>query len=638
MAVFCVAAVTAQAAEAIPPVSLPGTGVSPTPPSQPLPPNSTEARIQTALDAAKTGAGGQAYAGEADDLAAAKAFYGQRNHAPLWLAGTALSQRAVLAIAEFARADDWGLKAADFGVSAIKDRATMDTSGAADAEIAITRAALKYARFARGGRIADPGSELSGFIDRKPQILPPQSSLERLASATPADEVLRKFHPQHAQFELLRKAYLAMRADEGRSASLRLPPGPMLVPGISHPNVALMRKRLNVPAAAATAELATPELVYDASLVAAVKVFQSSHGLRPDGLAGEKTRLALNGEAKSKIPSLLANMEQWRWMPETLGSTHVQVNIPEYEMRLVKDGRVIHNERVVTGKLETATPAFSGEMQTIVFQPKWGVPESIKVNELLPRLQDGRGLRSGLKMSLNGREIDPWNVDWSRADITRYHVYQPSGDDNALGVVKFLFPNKHAVYLHDTPSKGLFNASTRTFSHGCIRVRNPVKLAELVLADDKNWSGSVVRDLVEDGPEDNAIKLDTALPVHITYFTTTVDDEGRLSSFPDVYGHERRIALAIDGKAGQIVKLNPAPVEVPQAAAEGSAETPKRQRSRQRRVVEASNAAQPEFAPPSGLGFAPPPAQKASGSSGGSRGRYRGDSPNDVVMRALGGF
>ena len=360
--------------------------------------------------------------------------------------------------------------------------------------------------------------------------------------------------------------------------------------------------------------------------------------MRPDGFVGEKTRLALNGEGKSKIPSLLANMEQWRWMPASLGNTHVQVNIPEYEMRLVKDGRVVHSERVVTGKLETATPAFSADMQSIVFQPKWGVPDSIKINELLPRLQDGRGLRSGLKMSLNGREIDPWNVDWSRADITRYHVFQPSGDDNALGVVKFLFPNKHAVYLHDTPSKGLFNASSRAFSHGCVRVRNPVRLAELVLAADKNWTGGVVRDLVEDGPEDNAIMLDSKIPVHITYFTASADEEGQVSYFPDVYGHERRISLAIDGRADQIAKLNPAPLDTSRATTSAIGETPKQRR---RRVAEASAEAQAAFAPPSALGFAPspsPPPTKYSNSSGGSHNRFRGNTTNDVIMRSLGGF
>jgi L,D-transpeptidase YcbB len=636
VAVFCVVAGPVVAAEPLTPFLAPSSepARSDAPPSTPqvLLPDSVEARIQAALEVAKPDVGGKGYAGEADDLAAVKTFYAQRNYSPLWVSGTTINARGLLAIAEIGRADDWGLKAAGFAVPTISDGAVAGSTNLVEAEILTTRAVLKYARFARGGRIPDPGSELSGFIDRKPQIIAPQSTLEQLAAAPATDETLRGFHPQHAQFERLRKAYLSARASEGTTAALRLPAGPMLAPGNVHPSVALLRKRLNVPLPAATNGVANPEMVYDPALVAAVKDFQANNGLKPDGFAGEKTRLALNGEGKSKIPSLLANMEQWRWMPASLGDMHVQVNIPEYEMRLVKDGRTVHSERVVTGKLETATPAFSADMQTIVFQPKWGVPDSIKVNELLPRLQDGLGLRSGLKMSLNGREIDPWNVDWSRADITRYHVYQPSGDDNALGVVKFLFPNKHAVYLHDTPSKGLFNASSRAFSHGCVRVRNPVRLAELVLAADKNWTGGTVRDLVEDGPEDNAVKLDTKIPVHITYFTASADDEGRVSYFRDIYGHERRISLAIEGRTDQIVKLNPAPIDTSRASASANSEAPNPQR---RRIVEASAEPRSAYAAPSGLGFAPP---KYSKPSGGSHQRFRGNTTNDVIMRALGGF
>ena len=624
--VLCGLAWPVHAGEPVPPTISLAPAISP----QGLIPDSLEARIQAVLDAAKAGNAGKAYAGETDDLAAAKTFYVSRNYAPLWVSKAGLTPQGLGVVEEIGHADDWGLKANEFGLPAIKDGG--GAAALADAEIAVTRSALKYARFARGGRIPDPGSELSGFIDRKPQINAPESTLAQLAAATVAHETLRGLHPQHVQFERLRKAYLAARACEGQSAALLLPAGPLLKPGQSHPNVALLRKRLGVPALATTSDASTPELVYDPVLSAAVKDFQAKNGLRPDGFAGEKTRLALNGEGKSKIPALLANMEQWRWMPATLGNTYIQVNIPEYEMRLVTDGRVIHTERVVTGKIETATPAFSADMQTIVFQPKWGVPDSIKINELLPRLKEGRGLRSGLKMSLNDRDIDPWNVDWNRADITRYHVYQPSGDDNALGVVKFLFPNKHAVYLHDTPSKNLFNAVSRSFSHGCVRVRNPVRLAELVLAADKNWTGGVVRDLVEDGPEDNAVKLDTKIPVHITYFTASVNDEGQVTSFPDVYGHERRISLAIDGRADQIAKLNPLPLDTSRTAA-ADAETPKPQR--RRRIVEASAQPPTVFAPPSALGFAPP---KYSKPSGGSQSRFRGHTTNDVIMRALGGF
>lgn len=598
-------------------------------------PNSIDARIELSLAGAGPVTGVHKYPGQAADLAAARAYYAARTFSPLWVSEDGLNSQAALAMGEIARAGDWGLKASDFELPKLtaNDRSA-SIDALADAELTLTRAVLKYARHARGGRIADPGLELSGFIDRKPQLIAPQTVLEQMVAAPKADAMLRGFHPAYPQFEKLRQAYLLWREERGRSAALRVPSGPLLKPGQSHPNVAALRKRLGVPVGAVVSEISNPELFYDPALFEAVKAFQRQAGMRrADGIVGDKTVAALNGTGdgsrKDTGSALLANMEQWRWMPAILGTTHILVNIPEYEMRLIRGGNVVHRERVVTGKLETATPAFSADMATIVFQPKWGVPPSIKVNELLPQLQKGRGLKPGLRMMLNGRDIDPWSVDWSRADITKYMIYQPAGDDNALGAVKFLFPNSHAVYLHDTPSKSLFNATTRAYSHGCVRLRNPVRLAELLLGADKGWSAQAIRDLVDDGPEDNAIKLDAKIPVHITYFTASVDEQNRLNTFRDVYGHERRITLALDGRFDQIVKLDPLPLGVAKAVQPGQ----------QIAGVTVRRLTGKGFARPSGLGFAPPVEYqpRVIYAPNGSQSRFRGSSPNDVIMRQLGG-
>ena len=596
-----------------------------------LDPGSFEGRLQSLIAAPLAG---KSTAGDKDDVAGAKAFYAARNYAPLWVSETGLNARAKAAATEIARADNWGLKAADFALPEAKPGDTREQLAAA--EFAMTRAALKYGRFARGGRIANPSTELSEYIDRVPQLIAPQTLMSEMSAAGRPDDYLKGLNPRHPQFERLRQAYLKARADQNRMTAMWVESGAMLRPGDSDPRVLKLRARLSVPEPAAVPGALSQTETYDPALVQAVKAFQTANGLRGDGMIGEKTRNALNAGNESKIPALLANMEQWRWMPATLGETYVQVNIPEFKVRLMMNGATVHEERVVTGKPDTSTPIFSEAMQTVVFQPKWGVPESIKINELLPRLQNGGGLRSGLKMSLNGREIDPWSVDWSRADIKRYMIYQPSGDDNALGVVKFLFPNKHAVYLHDTPSKSLFNANTRAYSHGCIRVRNPVRLAELVLGADKGWDAARVRSLVEDGPEDNPIKLDTKIPVHVTYFTAAVDENGKIETFPDVYGHERRITQALTGRADQIAKLSPPPLgetRTRRAVAYNDDGAPQPPPVRRRQ-------AEPRYEPPVALGYKPAPQQGFqlfSGKSTGSR-NYRGNSPNDLVMRSLGGF
>ncbi len=573
---------------------------------------------------ARLGPGGARVGVEADDKAGLVAFYQARGFAPVWTWAKGVTPAGRLALDELQRADDWGLRASDLAIPAAPSVGALTPETAAETELAITRSVLTYARHARGSRIADPGKTLSEFIDRKPQLMPALTVLTQMAAAPAADAYLRGLNPQQAPFERLRQAYIKARAAQGSSQDLRLPAGPVLKPGMTHPHVALLRTRLQIAASGDAA----PE-VYDRTLLAAVMAFQASVGLRQvDGIVGERTRTALNGTTDPKLPTLLANMEQWRWMPAQLGETYVNVNIPEFQMRLIQNGVVRHSERVVIGKLQTSTPIFSNELQTVVFQPKWGVPDSIKINELLPRLQAGRGLKSGLRMALNGRDVDPWSVDWSRTDITRYHVYQPSGDDNALGIVKFLFPNKHAVYMHDTPSKGLFNATTRTFSHGCIRVRNPVRLAELVLGKDKGWSGDTVRELATDGPADNGVKLDSKIPVHITYFTASVDETGRVETFADVYGHEKRIALALDGRADKIVKLSPLPVVArPIAVAEGAG------RDRRAQPVDEFG----EFGPPTGLGFAPPPVVKwfPDVQPKRSLSRSSGNTPNDLIMKQL---
>ena len=196
-------------------------------------------------------------------------------------------------------------------------------------------------------------------------------------------------------------------------------------------------------------------------------------------------------------------------------------------------------------------------MREVIFHPFWGVPDGIKKNELQPGLARGYNTlaKNGLRIQSGGRDIDPTTVDWQTADLRRFHVYQPPGAANVLGVVKFRFPNKHDVYMHDTPSKSLFNEQVRAFSHGCMRVRDPLKLAEVVLAEDRGMTPDKVRALAAPGSlPNNQINLTRKIPVHITYFTAWVDDDGKVRTFNDIYGHETRIALGLEGKAHLIVQ------------------------------------------------------------------------------------
>ncbi len=503
--------------------------------------------------------------GQAQDRAALVGFYAARIYAPIWVTTSGFNAKATAVIAEFGKADDWGLAAADFPppviVAAAGDAPSPDAL--ANAELELSLAALKYARYARGGRIIDPATQLSSYLDRKPQLLEPKDVIEKLAAANEADAYLRGLNPQQPEFEKLRQKYLEMRNATAAAQVVMLPPGKVLAPGKSDPQVPLLRQRLKV----ALAGGADPNL-YDDVLKAAVVAYQTEQGTRPDGYVGNATRALLNDVEELGPEKLIANMEEWRWMPEDRGDLYVTVNIPEFTLRIVKNGAVIHTERVITGLVDKQTPVFSETMKSIAFQPRWNVPNSIKVNELYPSLARGGTSfhRQGLRLSRNGRDVDPESVDWGSTDIRTYDVYQPPGATNVLGELKFNFPNKHTVYMHDTNARQLFEQPSRPFSHGCMRVREPRRMAEILLNEDKGWDAAKIADLIANGPPNNEVPIDRKIGVHVTYFTAWVDEQGALQTARDVYGHERRISQALSGQWAQIAKgpNHLAPVRAPQ--------------------------------------------------------------------------
>lgn len=490
------------------------------------------------------------------------ALYEARSDEPLFIGRAGYTSKAEALIEEFKKSADWGLEPSDYDVLDMgadsSDRAELTPDQKAEAEQKFALTVLKYARDARGGRIPEPNKQLASYVDRSPQYVDPKKFLDDLASASDPAEVLRASHPKHAQFEKLRQKYLDLKRNADAAKEIvRIPAkGPKLVPGKSHPDVALLRQRLGVAVPPGQDGAEPDPTFYDDTLAAAVAKFQSEKGQKPDGIVGPRTRAAFNDIDVPSPERLLANMEMWRWMPEDLGDFHIWVNIPEYLVRVVKAGEIIHEERIIIGEQNNQTPLFSDVLETIYFNPRWHVPQSIKVNELYPGLARGGGSfeRQGLRMMRNGKYVDPYSIDWSRADIRNYDVYQPSGPGNALGIVKFTFPNKHAVYLHDTPTKNLFNSQVRTFSHGCVRVRNPMRLAEVLLEHERGWTPDQVHETQQSDPDEVAVKMEKPIPVHITYFTSLVGEDGTERIVKDVYGHEQRVKLALAGKFDQIAK------------------------------------------------------------------------------------
>jgi murein L,D-transpeptidase YcbB/YkuD len=490
-----------------------------------------------------------------DDRGALVEYYALPENKLLWVSKTGLTDRGKAVVREIEQADDYGLRASDYAVPNLSEAdGNVDPNWLADAEIKLSLAVLGYAHDARGGRI-EP-QRLSKNLDPELMLPNPIEVIESISIRSDPAAYLRSFQPDAPQFEALRQALIEARGGKVETDIVRLPDGPMLKLGVEHEQVALLRTRLEVPASEAG-----KENLFDADVAEAVKRYQQAHGSYADGVVGPGTRRLLNGQPKhaagpARIKQILVNMERWRWLPHGLDSYYVNTNIPEFMLRVVEDGKPVFTTRVVVGKTNTQTPIFSNEMQTIVFGPYWNMPNSIKTEEIRPYIREEGGWfggggwntavlkRHGLRINVGGREVDPSRIDWNRIDIRSLNIYQPPGPGNVLGNVKFLFPNKHDVYMHDTPQKFLFARPVRAESHGCMRVQNPDQLALTLLKRDQGWSAARVASAMANS-YDHQIPLRQKVAVYVTYFTLRANEDGSLSSFGDLYGHDARMAAAL---------------------------------------------------------------------------------------------
>ena len=487
-------------------------------------------------------------------LAQLKSFYSSRQGKPVWVSAQGWNGRARAAMDELARAGDWGLNAADFAAPELAAGARAEED-LAEAEVALSRAVVKYASHARGGRIPDP-SQLSLWLDRAEDPVFATAVMISIISSEDTAQAMRDMHPASPAFKLLREAYIATRHEIENPKKLDpadvLAPGETLKLGASHPDVLVIRRKLQVPAKAAGGEQ-----VFDETLANKLDDWLDARDVRVRwGRIDDKVRAVFNRPppppSKTDLDRIRANMERWRWLPHDLGRVYIWNNLPEFMTRMVKDGVVVHEERIIVGQPHTQTPVFSNAMRQVVFQPEWGVPPSIKINDLLPKLQSGdyevlkrRNMRI---ISLSGKELSPRRFRWHKTDIRDIGIYQRAGGGNPLGRVKFLFPNKHHVYMHDTNNRSLFGASERLFSHGCVRVRNPEHFAKVILAEDKGWSEKQVQELLDDWDKpNNRIDLDRPIPVHNVYFTLVPGENRTLVQLDDPYGHDARITKALDG-------------------------------------------------------------------------------------------
>jgi L,D-transpeptidase YcbB len=464
---------------------------------------------------------------------AAEKFYDARSFAPLWTQGGKLTVTGKGVIARLQDATSDGLDAADYPVPDFKAASTPDAL--AEADLKLTASMLDYARQAQSGRMH--WSQVSGDIQYPEHPIDPAEVLTNVTTAKDASAALDGYNPPQRLYREL-KAKLAELRGVGDGPMIRIAEGPALrfTPSRSRRQPAAEMEDARVPQL--RAKLGVTENAdddhYDAKVAAAVRRFQEGADLKPTGVLDDRTVKAINSPKRDKqIDTVIVNMERWRWLPRDLGTpgigdAYVILNIPDYTLRVMQHGAPVWTTRVVAGQPGIhATPLLTETMKFITVNPTWNVPPSIIYNEYLPALQQDPTVlqRMGLKLE--------------RASDGSIHISQPPGERNALGRIRFNFPNKFLVYQHDTPDKYLFAKEERAFSHGCMRVQNPDQYASVLLnitEPNQHYTPEKIRSMY--GQNEIDLKFPTPIPVNITYQTAFVDDSGKLQLRRDVYGRD----------------------------------------------------------------------------------------------------
>jgi murein L,D-transpeptidase YcbB/YkuD len=501
-------------------VPTPAASTSPTPaPNEPSAGATTVADGNTAItEKLRDLAGGKfdRMLGGKKERAAIEAYYASRDYAPLWLTDGKPNARGQAAIAYLGHVDADGLEPSDYPTPNFASLS--DPAALAEAELRLSLSAIAYAHHAEVGRVH--WSRVSGDISYEPKIPAPGDVLAKVASASDVGGALASYEPQSPGYLALKAKLAELRAGKEEAGQTPIANGPALKIGAQDERVAQLRQRLNVPGDDST---------YDKTLAEAVKRFQQEHELKPTGLLTPATIEALNGRQPDRpIDIIVANLERWRWMPHELGRTYVMVNLPDFTLRVMHDGKELWETKIVDGKPNMPTPIMSAEMKYITVNPTWNVPPSIVAREYMPALQQDPTVlaRMGLSVSTN-------------PDGT-VHISQPPGERNALGRLRFNFPNKFLVYQHDTPEKHLFALDKRAFSHGCMRVQDPVKYAEVLLSivrPREGYTEDRIRRMF--GNSETDISFPNFIPVHLTYQTAFVDENGKLQFRDDVYGRDK---------------------------------------------------------------------------------------------------
>ena len=484
------------------------------------------------------------------DAAKAVTNYYTANPDFIWISDNSVNERGREALRVLGEADSYGMPTVDYSISVPSGGAAEKADRNRDLirfEMALSARVLRYIHDAANGRVV--ADRISGYYDLPVKPIDMVGELKALAATSQVRTLLESRHPQGVEYRALRVELEALKASAEND--IVVDPKLFLKPGQESPELTkmlqLIARDLDDEMGGEYGELLHREVraeTYSEDLVPVIKAAQKKAGLQPDGVIGPRTVGALAGNSRAdRIEKVKIALEQLRWLPSELGDTRVFINQPAYNARFIEDGREKLNMRVVVGKPSNQTSFFYDEIEQIDYNPYWGVPQSIIVNEMLPRLRGDPGYldRAGYEVTdARGRRISSSSINWyAYGSKVPYNVRQTPSEANALGELKILFPNKHAIYMHDTPQKKLFDRDARAFSHGCIRLKDPRGMAAAVL-------GTTIDHVEAKLRQGHSSEKTRKIPVYVAYFTAWPDKNGKVEFFSDVYGRDARLSQAME--------------------------------------------------------------------------------------------
>ena len=477
-------------------------------------------------------------------------LYILQNYDLLWSDGNKYNENAEELYSILLQAENFGLNPQDYDVGIIKYflNTISDPTLISKSDVTFTHAYIKFSRHLVLGKHSVSNNTL---IDENYLIEILNDAINNHAITI----AIENFQPHNINYEKLSAALKQYRAIEDINESIVLHKKSLSI-GDQSPEIIKLKKRLH-----AVGDYSSDSLhgdvdfnsdILDESVALAISKFQLRHGLEADGILGYKTVKELNKPIADRIHQLELNLDRSRTLPDFSNERHLVINIPDYRLYLIENDQTIYQSRVVVGKKKHKTPLLSSELTELVLNPYWHIPKSIASNEIIPRLIHDPGYLKKNNMKVLSKVdnqtqlINPEAIDWTSIDLAdnALRIRQEPGKSNSLGRIKFIFPNAYNVYLHDTPSRNLFAQNQRAYSHGCIRVEDPFGLAEVLLANDNTWSMDDLNHYLSRN-RTKTVKLTKTIPIHITYMTAWVDDQGIVNFRPDIYKRDSQFATSL---------------------------------------------------------------------------------------------